>query len=72
VADGVYRVAENAGSSSEGVAQAIELIAKGAARTLRNLDWFEVIGIRGQFKNEAIAPYQVTVKIGFGLEDAGR
>ncbi len=68
--DGVYRVTEIVGSSSEGVAQAIEVAAGRAAETLRNLDWFEVTNIRGHFENEAIAHYQVTVKIGFRLDDA--
>ena len=70
--DGVYRVAEIVGSSSEGVAQAIEVAARRAAQTLRNLDWFEVTDIRGHFENQAIAHYQVTVKIGFRLDEAAR
>jgi len=39
-----------------------------AAETLRNLDWFEVSGIRGHIENGAIAHYQVTLKLGFRLE----
>jgi len=70
VPDGVYRVTEIVGSSSVGVAEAIEVAARRAAQTLRNLDWFEVTDIRGHFENGAIAHYQVTVKIGFRLDDA--
>jgi hypothetical protein len=71
MADGVYRIAEIVGSSSEGVAAAIEVAANRAAETLRNLDWFEVTDIRGHFEDEAIAHYQVTVKVGFRLEETG-
>jgi flavin-binding protein dodecin len=40
-----------------------------AARTLRNLDWFEVQSVRGQIADGAIAHWQVTVKLGFRLEE---
>jgi hypothetical protein len=69
MAEGVYRVTEIVGSSSEGVSEAIEVAAARAAQTLRHLDWFEVTDIRGHFENETIAHYQVTIKVGFRLED---
>jgi flavin-binding protein dodecin len=68
--DGVYRVTEIVGSSSVGVGEAIEVAASRAAETLRHLDWFEVTDIRGHFENDAIAHYQVTIKVGFRLEDS--
>ena len=68
--DGVYRVSEIVGSSTVGVAEAIEVAAARAAQTLRHLDWFEVTDIRGHFENDTIAHYQVTMKVGFRLEDA--
>ncbi len=67
--DGVYRVTEIVGSSSEGISDAIEVAASRAAQTLRNLDWFEVTDIRGHFENDAIGHYQVTIKVGFRLDD---
>jgi hypothetical protein len=69
MADGVYRVTEIVGSSSTGVAEAIEVAATRAAQTLRHLDWFEVTDIRGHFDNDVIAHYQVTMKVGFRLEE---
>jgi len=69
MADGVYRVTEIVGSSTEGIAEAVEVAAKRAAQTLRHLDWFEVTDIRGHFGDSAIAHYQVTLKVGFRLED---
>ena len=41
----------------------------GAAKTLRNLDWFEVTQIRGHFVDESIGHFQVTMKVGFRLDD---
>ena len=68
MSEGVYRVTEIVGSSNDGLAEAIEVAAKRAAQTLRDLDWFEVTEIRGHFENQAIAHYQVTMKVGFRLE----
>ena len=67
--DHVYRITEIVGSSSEGVDQAIRNAVTRASQTLRNLDWFEVTGIRGQIDGNSVAHYQVTLKIGFRLED---
>ncbi len=67
--DGVYRVTEIVGSSSDGLAAAIEVAASRAAKTLRNLDWFEVTDIRGAMAEGDIAWFQVTMKVGFRLDD---
>jgi flavin-binding protein dodecin len=40
-----------------------------ASETVRNLDWFEVTEVRGQIDQGRVAHYQVTLKIGFRLED---
>ncbi len=69
MADGVYRVTEIVGSSPAGVTEAIAVAAARAAKTIRHLDWFEVSDIRGHFVDGAIAHYQVTMKVGFRLED---
>lgn len=67
--DRVYAVSEIVGTSSEGVDRAIENAISRANRTLRHLDWFEVTEIRGHLENGAIAYYQVTLKIGFRMEE---
>jgi hypothetical protein len=69
MADHVYRVTEIVGSSEDGLDAAIRNAASRAAKTLHHLDWFEVTGIRGHFENDAIAHYQVTMKVGFRLDD---
>ncbi len=63
-----YRVTEIVGTSPEGIDEAIRNGVERAARTLRHLDWFEVAGIRGGLV-DGTTHYQVTLKIGFRLED---
>jgi dodecin len=65
----VYKSVEVTGSSPDGVKEAIDRAIAKASETVRNLDWFEVIDVRGQIADGAVAHYQVTVKIGFRLED---
>ena len=65
----VYRVIEVVGSSPDGVDAAVRNAVARAAATTRNLDWFEVTEIRGQIADGDVAHVQVTVKIGFRLEE---
>jgi hypothetical protein len=65
----VYKSVEITGSSPEGVTEAIERAIAKASQTLRNLDWFEVTDVRGAIADGAVAHYQVTLKVGFRLED---
>jgi dodecin len=67
--DHIYRVTEIVGSSPESVDQAVRNAIARANATLRNLDWFEVTEIRGHLVEGAIGHFQVTVKMGFRLED---
>jgi dodecin len=65
----VYKSIEITGSSPDGVREAIDRAVAKASETVRNLDWFEVTEIRGQIDDGRVAHYQVTLKIGFRLED---
>lgn len=65
----VYRVTEIVGSSEEGIEDAIEVAVGRAAKTLRNLAWFEVAEVRGHIANGEISHYQVKLKLGFRLEE---
>jgi flavin-binding protein dodecin len=68
--DHVYKSVEITGSSPAGVSEAIDRAIAKAAETLRNLDWFEVVAVRGQIGDDGrVAHYQATLKIGFRLED---
>ncbi len=65
-----YRVVEIVGSSPDGVDAAIRNGIARAAQTTRGLDWFEVRSIRGQLSDGAVAHVQVTMKVGFRMDDA--
>jgi hypothetical protein len=69
VADNVYSVSEIVGSSTQGTDDAIRSAIARASKTLRNLDWFEVTEIRGHIDNEQVCHFQVTMKVGFRLEE---
>jgi dodecin len=70
VADHIYRVAEIVGTSPDGVDAAIRNAVARADRTLRNIDWFEMTEVRGHLQDGRVADWQVTVKIGFRLEES--
>jgi dodecin len=67
--DYVYKSVEITGTSPAGVTEAIERAITKASETLRNLDWFEVVNIRGHIEDGRVAHYQVTLKVGFRLEE---
>ena len=69
MSDNVYRVTEIVGTSTEGVDAAIRKAISRASSTLRELDWFEVTETRGHIENGAVAHFQVTLKVGFKLDD---
>ena len=69
MSDHVYKSVEITGSSPEGVTQAIDRAVAKASESLRQLDWFEVTEIRGHIGDGRVGHYQVTIKVGFRLED---
>jgi flavin-binding protein dodecin len=64
-----YKVVEIAGTSPDGVTEAMRSGVARAAKTLRNVDWVEVRGIRGHVDGDQIAHFQVEMRVGFRLED---
>lgn len=64
-----YKKIELVGSSKIGLEDAVQNAIAKASETIRNLRWFEVVEMRGQIENNQIAYWQVTVKIGFTIED---
>jgi len=65
----VYKKIELVGSSREGVDDAIRRAIHKAGESMRNLDWFEVKEIRGWIQDGEVQHTQVTVQVGFRLED---
>ncbi len=64
-----YRITEIVGTSPESMESAIRNGVERAAQTLRHLDWFEVTQVRGQVQDGGVEHFQVTMKLGFRLED---
>ena len=69
MSDHVYRLSEIVGSSPNSVDEAIRTAIDKAARTVRNIEWFQTEEIRGQVVDGAVAYFQVTLKIGFRVDD---
>ena len=67
-ANQTYVKTEVVGSSNKSVSDAIESAIATASRSLRNLDWFEVADVRGRIRDNKIASYQVTLKLGLRYE----
>jgi flavin-binding protein dodecin len=65
----VYKKVEIVGSSTKSTDDAIQNAVARAGETLTHLDWFEVVDMRGHIEDGKVAHYQVTLKIGFRLEN---
>lgn len=63
-----YSLTEIVGTSQEGIDQAIHNGIERASKSVRHIDWFEVTQIRG-YVRDGVDHFQVTLKIGFRLED---
>jgi flavin-binding protein dodecin len=64
-----YSISEIVGTSAQGVDDAVRNGIAKASQTLRHLDWFEVKEVRGHLEDGKIADWQVTIKLGFRLEE---
>jgi flavin-binding protein dodecin len=65
----VYKVLELTGSSPKSIEDAVTTAVARAGKTIRNMRWFEVTDTRGHIENGKVQHWQVTLKIGFTLED---
>ena len=69
MSDHVYKTIELVGSSAKSADDAVRTAIAKASETVRNLRWFEVVETRGQIEDGRIAYWQVTVKVGFTLDE---
>ena len=69
MSDHVYKLIELTGSSTTGIEDAVNNAIDRAGKTVRNMRWFEVTETRGHIENGKVQHWQVTVKVGFTLED---
>jgi len=69
MSDRVYKKIELTGTSTTSLEEAVENAIARAATTVRNMRWFEVAETRGRIDDGKVAEWQVTLKVGFALED---
>lgn len=63
-----YKIIEIVGTSKQSMEDAIKNAIEKSSKTLKNLDWFEVIQTRGSIVDEKIECYQVIIKVGLRIE----
>lgn len=69
MADHVYKLIELTGTSKSSMEEAVNNAIKKAAKTVHNLRWFEVVETRGDIDKDKVCHWQVTIKIGFSLDE---
>jgi hypothetical protein len=67
--DHVYKLIELTGTSTVSVENAVETAIKRAHKTIKNLHWFQVVETRGSINKGKVDHWQVTIKVGFTVED---
>jgi flavin-binding protein dodecin len=67
--DHVYKILDLVGSSEKGIDDAIQNAITRASKTIREMKWFEVVQTRGHIEGGKVAHYQVTLRVGFTLEE---
>ena len=65
----VYKSIELTGSSPTSIEDAVQTAIAKASKTMRNIHWFQVMETRGHIDEGKVAHWQVTLKVGFRLED---
>lgn len=64
-----YGLMEIVGTSPESVDDAIKNAVERGSKSMRHVDWFEVIGVRGYVRDGSVDHFQVSVKLGYRMED---
>ena len=65
---GTFKVIELVGTSPTSFAEAVREAVTEAAKTVRNMAWFQVVEERGRIDDGKVTEFQVTIKVGFKLE----
>jgi dodecin len=65
---GTYKIAELVGTSPVSFAEAVKAAVAEASKTVRHMDWFEVVEERGKIADGQVLEFQVTIKVGFKIE----
>ena len=67
--DHVYKLVELTGTSKTSIEDAIENAIQRAGKTLKHLSWFQVVETRGSLADGKVQQWQVTLKVGFSIEE---
>ena len=67
--DPVYKLIELTGTSTASIEDAVENAIKRAHKTIKKLSWFQVMETRGNIDKGKVHHWQVTIKVGFAVED---
>jgi dodecin len=69
MAEHVFKKIELTGTSRNSIEEAVQTALARAGKTIRNMRWFEVTETRGAIKDDKVAEWQVTLKVGFTIEE---
>ncbi len=69
MSDHIYKKIELVGSSPDSIEKAVENALVRAATTIRNMRWFEVVETRGHIEEGKLSHWQVTIQVGFTLDE---
>ena len=69
MSDRVFKLIELTGTSSTSIEEAVNTALVKAAESIRNMRWFEVVEVRGAIDENKVSQWQVTLKVGFTVED---
>jgi dodecin len=67
--DPVYKQIELTGTSTSSIEEAVQKALKRAHKTVKNMSWFQVVEMRGNIDKGTIQHWQVSIKVGFAVED---
>jgi len=65
---GIYKITELVGTSPKSFAEAVKAAVAEAAKTVRHMEWFEVVEERGRIADGKVQEFQVILKVGFKVE----
>lgn len=69
MSDHVYKSLELTGSSTTSSDDAVRVAIERASKSIRNIKWFQIADQRGHVENGKVDHWQVTIKVGFTLEE---
>jgi flavin-binding protein dodecin len=65
---GTFKTIELVGTSPASFAEAVKSAVAEASKTIRHMDWFEVVAERGRIADGKVEEFQVTLKVGFKID----